>query len=1184
MNYKKIILSFFCPVLLTAQLHGEWNRPKLYPASDYSVRHLVWTDPHLENGFIQYDYQTQLAVLRHVNDASSVITYANDNISLLELFISSNQYCKVRGFFVEEGITKVVVKRITRVSCIVGCSLDFVYLPTTLTDADAFFRTDLNYKIKWVFVTTRGGMTIGGCGNWSRGILFEHFVYNGMIITPSAGYDNSGFLRSVRNLYMTDRSKNLLAFDEAAYSAPDKILNLQDIPYEQLFEDIKYKPVSEYHSHFSVMSGSHQYSPILGITPKNEYNLFVPDSDAGVLEIDPYSKTHYYHPVGLNDGDYNEVRNHRIDYNKLFGLNNVIIGEGTYAIDSRGWFYHEAPESKNRLTYIPKSPVYMKGLNDTEINTLILGAVDPVFVLQGINHANHIVFLGNSYNSDGFNFINDEKIYAKSNLIHPDVQYNLEAFDYLDMIVAFNTVNTAQLNDMYFEKTKANQSAHFKYNVVKRTGLVETMQTVEDIFHVSSYDLSLKYEIESVPAGISAKMEHNKIILTQTGRVTPGIVNVKVYWGEKQSRSYELRVTVEETLVGGSDVSSVVLDESNMDIVMYLNESALLHARVLPADAYDTGLVWESDNPGAVEVNQSGRLTAKARGNATVTVSSKVKPNVKQTVNITAMKQYDTSTRLKHLSVENTTAMSPTFYSNAFNYVIYIPYSTKVPNITAIPESELATVSYSWNLTDTLRVGFNGPKQIRVSVSGQMESVYEIIFRRQSGNPDLEAVSITGNRNREWRIDLNDKSEYILHVSNDCNSIRFGEVSVVYPLTIANIPPDEFPLNVGENVFEWESHAEDRSISRKYKFYVIREEFRLNDFQIREIYDDENGIEHDETVGVNLDNGYITKDVSYLTKKIQIIPRANSEIARFTGDVDLYELKNGNNEFTLHVDNGYGENARDIVINIYKHWKDVYVLQDLSVKNYSITPAFSPDTYEYFLNVSKNTDKINIVASPESPAILSGNTDEQTVLEGNNRYSICVTSRENNTHHINYILNVHRDSFDYRYDLSDLTVIPATPFKFSPEQTFYRLFTGYEEVEINAVPSSPDAYFSPVYDLPGVKRLNPGDNYFIFLVFSAKGIFFEIYTVQITYSVPTRLEKTGNPATVQVYTVNGVLHVNSPAAERINVYSVAGTLLYSFDKPADASTFHAFTPSSFYLSPVLIVRGSSGWVRKTAVI
>jgi hypothetical protein len=80
--------------------------------------------------------------------------------------------------------------------------------------------------------------------------------------------------------------------------------------------------------------------------------------------------------------------------------------------------------------------------------------------------------------------------------------------------------------------------------------------------------------------------------------------------------------------------------------------------------------------------------------------------------------------------------------------------------------------------------------------------------------------------------------------------------------------------------------------------------------------------------------------------------------------------------------------------------------------------------------------------------------------------------------------------------------------------------------------------------------------------------------------VPVRVgSATGNagPEAVDAFCYSGILFVNTPAAERIDVYSVSGSLLYRAQKASGEATFNiGHLPKG-----VLIVRGSSGWVRKT---
>ena len=58
---------------------------------------------------------------------------------------------------------------------------------------------------------------------------------------------------------------------------------------------------------------------------------------------------------------------------------------------------------------------------------------------------------------------------------------------------------------------------------------------------------------------------------------------------------------------------------------------------------------------------------------------------------------------------------------------------------------------------------------------------------------------------------------------------------------------------------------------------------------------------------------------------------------------------------------------------------------------------------------------------------------------------------------------------------------------------------------------------------------------------------------------------------------NGRLYVASPVAETVGVYSITGVQLYNFQKPAGEAIY----PVDNLYRSILIIRGSSGWVRKT---
>jgi hypothetical protein len=234
------------------------------------------------------------------------------------------------------------------------------------------------------------------------------------------------------------------------------------------------------------------------------------------------------------------------------------------------------------------------------------------------------------------------------------------------------------------------------------------------------------------------------------------------------------------------------------------------------------------------------------------------------------------------------------------------------------------------------------------------------------------------------------------------------------------------------------------------------------------------------------------------------------------------------------------------------------------------------------LNVEKTVDSISINAVPISPAAdLSGQIGMQKLNYGRNLFTFTVTAEDGETSST-YTLEVWREPLDTDAALSYFAVSPGylSP-SFNPEITSYTAEVGssVEEVIIDALLRSPTAKFTPGYAKPGKYPVKTGKNWFSFNVSAENSLFNNSYVLTIT-----RKDNTTNTARLTrdipaVSIRNGTIEINTPVAERINIYAVTGTLLYSFDKPAGAFT----SPFTVHPSPVLIVKGSSGWIKKLVI-
>lgn len=83
---------------------------------------------------------------------------------------------------------------------------------------------------------------------------------------------------------------------------------------------------------------------------------------------------------------------------------------------------------------------------------------------------------------------------------------------------------------------------------------------------------------------------------------------------------------------------------------MSVGESAKLTCTVTAANAADKAVTWKSSNPSVAAVDQTGKVTAKKQGTATITVTSKINSSLKATCKVTVKKPALTITGVSDLA------------------------------------------------------------------------------------------------------------------------------------------------------------------------------------------------------------------------------------------------------------------------------------------------------------------------------------------------------------------------------------------------------------------------------------------------------------------------------------------------------------------------------------------------------
>ena len=94
----------------------------------------------------------------------------------------------------------------------------------------------------------------------------------------------------------------------------------------------------------------------------------------------------------------------------------------------------------------------------------------------------------------------------------------------------------------------------------------------------------------------------------------------RVWRGNGSSRPYGFPIRPVTASTGFVSVTGVTLNKSSLSL--YAGLTSTLTATVLPEDASNKTLVWTSSDESVATVNQSGKVTAVAKGSATITASA----------------------------------------------------------------------------------------------------------------------------------------------------------------------------------------------------------------------------------------------------------------------------------------------------------------------------------------------------------------------------------------------------------------------------------------------------------------------------------------------------------------------------------------------------------------------------------
>jgi uncharacterized protein YjdB len=636
------------------------------------------------------------------------------------------------------------------------------------------------------------------------------------------------------------------------------------------------------------------------------------------------------------------------------------------------------------------------------------------------------------------------------------------------------------------------------------------------------------------------------------------------------------------TVTVAAPVSGIKMDRKFL--YMKSEESEKLTAFRLPESSY-TDIEWSSSNTQIAIVGDTGVVTALSEGSAIITAKT-VQGGFTATCEILVRKSDDAG--LKSLTVQGIT-LEPAFNPDVFNYTGSVLRGSNI-RITAEANHTKALVTGTGQ--KTLLQGAD--TVFHISVTAEDKTVKEYLISVIIDNPQGTCGDNVSWTLREGDTLYIDGSGAMADWNDNSAPSWYNYISAVKSIVIDGV------THIGNYAFQGCVNAASVTIAPSvesignYAFYGCS---RLSSIDLANITiighmafahcSDLASViipESLEEFGHNVFYGCRVKSV---TNKRQENPQI----------IDRSVFTNINGGFSA------GEATLCVYlasIDAYKEaavWKDfgtITTIENHDATLKSITVTVGADTfplaivgYDAEIKIDATVSSLTIDAVPNDSSVTNivGTGLKNNLPAGDTVFIIKVTAV--NTITVNeYAVKIKRPGRDAT--LKSLSVSKHTEAGIEPvgiTPAFDRNTLDYK-VELPGSVSSITIEAEPSDSLALVNytgrkdNITPGNTIFHIIVRGENRSITQEYHVKVTKQagvMPNGGTGISNPgtATAQVYVAGGILHIESPVSERIDIYSVTGNRLYSVEKPAGKTTF-AGTASG----RILIVKGSSGWVKK----
>lgn len=492
------------------------------------------------------------------------------------------------------------------------------------------------------------------------------------------------------------------------------------------------------------------------------------------------------------------------------------------------------------------------------------------------------------------------------------------------LILSINTTLVSLTTYIYVENVEILDSENALYLVKGLVGDDPTFQLETNVFPMRASNKDLIYRSD----------DENIASINGDGLITGndfGATYVRAISAENNTKYAMRKVIVTDENVHELKIANPIQS-------LEVGKSYDLDTKVIPEDARDKTLIYESSNPDAIVVSFSGRLTAKERGVAEITVTSQNNPDAVQKMTIHSYYE------LQNASVDGD-----------LSRLTLAGDAAKFPGIVLDPKNARAVVEYSSDNEKVAVVGedgnisFKSPGEVVIRAEVNDKFAFEKRYVYTAGCP--EDVQFTGRddyafedfENKPLDIGISvfpadcDKDNVRLSTSNE-NVVRIedGEFHAA--------GGGQATISAGYKTYSGSERTITKTvnISRKVDKIEIEHDgiradcfFTQNDFIIDAVTDPADStypIAYEVTEGTAtiLDNKIIFDCDSY--EKVEITAAANDcekvfYVVYVNPAVELIKVNEGANELTLSMPEAMFEQRLDIAFGA-----DIAGLADFAVE------------------------------------------------------------------------------------------------------------------------------------------------------------------------------------------------------------------------------------------------------------